>query len=74
MVQKLEKLIIWLSRETLQAILLQLFSEFLKTTCIIDCTETFIQRPLHLKDRTETFSYYNGERTAKYLVGASPHG
>ena len=74
MAEKLEKLIIWLPLETLQATLPRSFFEFPKTTCIIDCAEACIQHPLHLKGRAETFSNYKGHNTAKYLVGASPHG
>ena len=72
--EKLGTLIVWLPRETLLATLPKSFSDFPKTTCIIDCAETFIQRPLNLKDRAQTFSNYKSHNTAKYLVGASPHG
>ena len=74
MAEKLGKLIIWLPREILQTTLPRSFSEFPKTIYIIDCAETVIQRPLHLKDRTEIFSNYKSHNTVKYLVGASPHG
>ena len=74
MAEKLGKLIVWLPRETLLATLSTSFSEFPGTTCIIDCVETFLQRPLNLKYRVETYSNYKGHNTAKYLVGASPHG
>ncbi len=74
MAEKLAELIVWLPRETLQATLPQSFSEYPRTTCLIDCAETFIQRPLNLKHRAETYSNYKGHNTAKYLVAASPHG
>ncbi|CAC5416296.1 unnamed protein product [Mytilus coruscus] len=45
-----------------------------RTTCIIDCAETFIQRPTNLRSRGETYSNYESHNTAKYLVGISPHG
>ncbi|CAC5397821.1 unnamed protein product [Mytilus coruscus] len=45
-----------------------------RTTCIIDCAETFIQRPTNLRSRGETDSNYKSHNTAKYLVGISPHG
>ena len=74
MSDKLGPLIMWLPRETIRATLPSSFKDFKKTTCIIDCAETFIQRPINLKDRAETYSSYKGHNTAKYLVGISPHG
>ncbi|CAC5392808.1 unnamed protein product [Mytilus coruscus] len=43
------------------------------TTCIIDCAETFIQRPTNLRSRGETYSNYKSHKTAKHLVEISPH-
>ena len=72
---ELGKLVVWLPRETISATLPRSFiNNFSKTTCIIDCAETFTQRPSNLKDRAETYSVYIGHNTAKYLVGISPHG
>jgi hypothetical protein len=45
-----------------------------RTTCIIDCAETFIQRRTNLRSRGETYSNYKCHNTVKYLVGISPHG
>lgn len=45
-----------------------------KTTVIIDCAETFIQRAKNLKTRGETYSHYKSHNTGKYLVGIAPHG
>jgi superfamily I DNA/RNA helicase len=45
-----------------------------RTPCIIDCAETFIQRPTNLRSRGETYSNYKSHTTVKYLVGISPHG
>ncbi|CAC5420853.1 unnamed protein product [Mytilus coruscus] len=68
-------LVAWLPRETIRACCPESFREnYPRTTVIIDCAETFIQRPTNLKTRSETFSNYNSHNTAKYLVGISPHG
>ena len=73
--EKLKGLVAWLPRETIRACCPESFQEnYPKTTCIIDCAETFIQRPTNLKSRCETFSNYKSHNTAKYLVGISPHG
>lgn len=72
---KLKSLIIWLPRETIRACCPESFREnYPRTTCIIDCAETFIQRPTNLKSRGETYSNYKSHNTAKYMVGISPHG
>lgn len=44
-----------------------------KTTEIIDCAETFMQRPKK-KNRGETYSHYKSYNTVEYLVGISPQG
>jgi hypothetical protein len=73
--EKLKGLVVWLSRETIRACCPESFREnYPRTTCILDCAETFIQRPTHLKSRGETFSNYKSDNTAKHMVGISPHG
>lgn len=42
--------------------------------CIIDCTEIFIERPLNLNARAQTWSNYKNHNTIKYLVSCSPTG
>ena len=74
MEEQLGKLIVWLPRETIRACLPNSFKTYPKTTVIIDCAETFIQRFKHLRSRAETYSNYKGHNTAKYLVGIAPHG
>ena len=70
----LKSLIIWLPRETIRACCPESFREnYPRTTCIIDCAETFIQRPTNLKSRGETYSSYKSHNTAKCMVGISPH-
>ncbi|CAC5380854.1 unnamed protein product [Mytilus coruscus] len=73
--EKLKDLVAWLPRETIRACCPESFREnYPRTTVIIDCAQTFIQRPTNLKTRSETFSNYKSHNTAKYLVGISPHG
>ncbi|XP_041374403.1 uncharacterized protein LOC121387372 [Gigantopelta aegis] len=72
---KLKDLIVWLPKETLRACCPESFLEnFARTTCIIDCAETFIQRSTNLRSRGETYSNDKSHNTAKYLVAISPHG
>ena len=73
--EKLQGLVVWMPRETMRACCPESFREnYPCTTVIIDCAETFIQRPTNLKTRSKTFSNYKFHNTAKYLVGVSPHG
>ena len=73
--EQLKFLVGWLPRETIRACCPESFREnYPRTTCIIDCAETFIQRPTILKSRGETYSNYKSHNTAKYLVGIAPHG
>ncbi|CAC5390155.1 unnamed protein product [Mytilus coruscus] len=74
-VGKLKSLIVWLPREVIRDCCPESFREnYPRTTCIIDCAETFIQRPTILRSRGETYSNYKSYNTAKYLVVISPHG
>lgn len=73
--EKLRDLVHWLPRETLRATMPSSFQErYPRTTVIINCAETFMQRPRNLKTRGETYSHYKSHNTVKYLVGISPHG
>ena len=44
------------------------------TTCIIDCSEIFIQQPTSLSARAETCSNYKHHNTVKFLIAISPTG
>ena len=69
-----KSLIIWLPRETIRDCFPESFREkYPRTTCIIDCAETFIQIPTNLKSRGETYSNYKSHNTAKYMARISPH-
>ena len=42
--------------------------------CIIDCSETFIERPRDLKLQASTWSDYKKHNTLKYLIALTPDG
>ncbi|XP_016417374.1 uncharacterized protein LOC107747409 isoform X2 [Sinocyclocheilus rhinocerous] len=68
-------LIPWLPRETIKATLPEAFKDhFPNTTCIIDCTETVLQKAKNLDSRSESYSHYYASNTLKYLVATSPSG
>lgn len=65
----------WLPRETIRSTMPQCFREtFPNTTCIIDCTETTLQKPHNLDSRGESYSHYYSSNTIKYLVAIAPCG
>lgn len=47
---------------------------FPKTTCIIDCTEFFIDRPATPTAQAQTYSSYKHKNTFKALVSITPSG
>lgn len=70
-----EKIIAWLPRDTLERIRPQSFSiHYPKATCIIDCTEIFVQRPKNLRKRAQTYSNYKHHNTYKALYCIAPNG
>ncbi|XP_052074204.1 uncharacterized protein LOC127712052 [Mytilus californianus] len=73
--EKLKSLIVWLPGQAIRDCCPESFREnYPRTTCTIDCAETFIQIPTNLRSRGKTYSKYKSHNTAKYLVGISPHG
>ncbi|KAJ8375535.1 hypothetical protein SKAU_G00061150, partial [Synaphobranchus kaupii] len=75
MAEHTKDLIVWLPRETIKATLPQAFKEhFSNTTCVIDCTETVLQKAKNLDCRSESYSHYYANNTVKYLVAISPSG
>ncbi len=65
----------WLPRETIRSTMPQCFKEnFLNTTCIIDCSETTLQKAHNLDSRGESYSHYYSSNTLKYLVAIAPCG
>ena len=75
MSRELRSLIVWPDRETIRKHLPQCFKPtYAKATCIIDCSEVFIERATSLSARCETYSNYKNHNTAKFLVAVSPTG
>lgn len=78
-IDKLEEvtrdLIPWLPRETIQATMPAVFkTNYPKTTCILDCSESLLQKPKNLDSRGESYSHYYSHNTIKYLVSIAPCG
>ncbi|KAG1928313.1 uncharacterized protein LOC120477253 [Pimephales promelas] len=70
-----QDLIPWLPRETIKSTLPQGFMDnFPNTTCVIDCTESVLQKAKNLDSRTESYSHYYANNTVKYLVATAPSG
>ena len=72
--QYLSDLIVWLPRETIRATTPDCFSAFPKTTCILDCAETIMQKSSNLKSRAESYSNYKSHNTVKFCVAIAPSG
>ncbi|XP_025760969.1 uncharacterized protein LOC112845999 [Oreochromis niloticus] len=71
----LRPLIPWLPKETIQATMPEAFkNNFPNATCIIDCSETLLQKPRNLGSRGESYSHYYSHNTVKYLVAVAPCG
>ncbi|XP_064485181.1 uncharacterized protein LOC135397507 [Ornithodoros turicata] len=72
----LSEVIVWLPRETIQANMPVQFIEggYQGTTCIIDCSEVYMQRPKVLYSRGQTFSHYKHCNTMKFLIAVAPDG
>ncbi|XP_038069889.1 uncharacterized protein LOC119739132 [Patiria miniata] len=70
-----ENVIFWPSRDTLARIRPKCFEScHPKATCIIDCTEIFVQRPKNLRKRAQTYSNYKHHNTYKALYCIAPNG
>ena len=68
--QILSPLIRWPNKEERVVNLPEVFKRFFADcTCIIDCTEIFIERPSNLTARSQTWSNYKQHNTAKVLIG-----
>jgi hypothetical protein len=62
-----------LLRETGLATMPQCFKDhYPGTSCIIDCSETALQKCKNLDSRRESFSHYYAQNTIKYLVAIVP--
>ena len=70
-----DNVIFWPTRDTLARIRPRSFlTSHPKATCIIDCTEVFVQRPKNLKQRAQTYSNYKHHNTYKALYCIAPNG
>jgi len=75
MVTQLNLLVKWPDRGMIRNTLPDCFKPlYSRTTCIIDCSEIFIQRPTALSARAETYFNYKHHNTAKFLIAISPTG
>jgi len=68
-------LIVWPEQGVIKRNLPSCFKKkFSSCTCIIDCTEIFIERPLDLHARAQTWSNCKHTNSIKYLTGITPAG
>ncbi|XP_050038400.3 uncharacterized protein [Dermacentor andersoni] len=72
----MKKVVIWLPKSHIQNSMPDSFIENKHddTTCILDCTEVFLQRPKKLMARAQTFSSYKAHNTVKFLVAIALNG
>jgi len=71
----LKDLIPWLPKETIRATTPEAFKQhYHNVTCILDCSESEIQKPKNLDSRSESYSHYYACNTIKYLVAIAPCG
>ena len=72
---KLRFLIHWQDRGNIRQVVPPIFKQhFSKLTCIIDCFEIFIDRPVNLKAQAQVYSNHKKHSTVKYLISCSPLG
>lgn len=75
MAEHCKSLVPWLPRETIRATLPQAFrGRFQNTTCIIDCSESVLQKAKNLDSRSASYSHYYASNTVKYLIAVAPCG
>ena len=70
----LQQLIVWPEKGALRKHLPKTFKNFQICVSIIDCTEIFIERPLNLNVRAQTWSNHKNHNTIKYLISITPAG
>ena len=73
---ELKPLIVWPDdKDVLKKNMPKVFKKhFSSVTCIIDCFEIYIERPLYLKARALTYSNYKKKNTVKFLIAVTPTG
>lgn len=73
--RELKQLIVWPDHGILRETLPECFKpNYTGITCIINCSEVFIERPSSLSASSETYSNYKSHNTVKFLVAVSPAG
>jgi hypothetical protein len=72
--EHLSKAVVWLPREKIRATTPTCFRLYPKTTCIMDCAESIMQKSSNLKSRGESYSNYKSHNTVKYCVTIAPCG
>ena len=75
MARELNQLIVWPDRQMIRKTLPDCFKAlYARATCIIDCSEIFIERATSLSARSEIYSNYKSHNTAKFFIAISPTG
>ncbi|XP_057310068.1 uncharacterized protein LOC130648066 [Hydractinia symbiolongicarpus] len=70
----LRNFIVWPDKDAMRSNLPSSFKSFKNCISIIDCTEIFIERPINLTARAQTYSNYKNHNTIKYLIEITPTG
>jgi len=69
MATQLNPLVKWPDQGMIRSTLPECFKPmYSHTTCIIDCSEIFIQRPTALSARAKTYSNYKHHNTVRFLI------
>ena len=72
---RLQVLIHWPERPDLMKTMpIDFRKHFKKCVLIIDCFEVFIEQPVSLLARAQTYSNYKKHNTIKFLIGITPQG
>uniref|UniRef100_A0A8C5GBF5 DDE Tnp4 domain-containing protein n=1 Tax=Gouania willdenowi TaxID=441366 RepID=A0A8C5GBF5_GOUWI len=72
---QLRGLVFWPDKNSIRTMLpASLQEKYPNLRCILDCSETFIDRPRDLKLQAATWSDNKKHNTLKYLVGIAPNG
>lgn len=72
---RLQFLITWHSKNIVHTNMPQIFKNlYPNVSCIIDCSEIFMERLLSFQARAQTYSNYKKHNTVKFLIAVSPTG
>ncbi|XP_051167800.1 uncharacterized protein LOC127285705 [Leptopilina boulardi] len=70
----LKPAIFWPSKENVLRNIPKCFQGFEQVRVVVDCTEIRIQRPANLCCQIQTYSYYKGNYTIKFMTGVTSAG